>query len=255
MTLMLDYPYVVFNGDEYVILFKPPFMHSAPLKQGESGVLSSWCGEHFPGFLAVRGNKAIEGGLLHRLDYETSGLVFAALTQRVLEAMLDQQERGLFIKEYEAVASKAADTPPGFPPRPVHRVVPPKSRAFRVESGFRYYGVGRKSVRPVPVYQENPNRSVPPPAGNSYKTEILGMTPAVDLNFPKDILRIRLRLTRGFRHQIRCHLAWVGLPILGDTLYGGEAYPGPLKLNAVSLAFTDPLNGAPMNIEFSGDSE
>ncbi|MDR2444343.1 MAG: RNA pseudouridine synthase [Spirochaetaceae bacterium] len=239
---MSDNPYVVFDGGEYVVLYKPPCMHSASLKQGETGALSAWCGENFPGFLAVRGKKAVEGGLLHRLDYETSGLVFAALTQRVMDAMLRQQEQGLFIKEYEAVAVKAAAAPPGFPPRPVPcGGLPSEGGAVCVESGFRFYGVGRKSVRPVP-----------PSAGNSYKTEIIGLPPEPDLGFTKGLSRIRLRLVRGFRHQIRCHLAWIGFPIRGDALYGGEAYPGTLALKAVRLTFTDPLNGDSKDIALDG---
>ncbi|MDR2795524.1 MAG: RNA pseudouridine synthase, partial [Spirochaetaceae bacterium] len=95
-------PQIIFSSDEYLILYKPPFMHSAPLLPGERGTLSAWCAERFPRFLSVRGKKPVEGGLLHRLDYETSGLVFAALTQRVMDAMLTQQGRGLFVKDYEA---------------------------------------------------------------------------------------------------------------------------------------------------------
>jgi 23S rRNA pseudouridine1911/1915/1917 synthase len=250
---MPDKPYVVFSGDEYVILYKPPLMHSASLKRGESGTLSAWCGERFPGFLAVRGKKAVEGGLLHRLDYGTRGLVFAALTQRVMDTMLGRQEQGLFIKEYEAVVCGTENTPPGFPPcnAGIDPASPPV-RAFCVESRFRYYGAGRKSVRPVPLSGEN-RRHSGAVTSDIYKTEISGMEPvnAVNFNIQKDFLRVRLQLARGFRHQIRCHLAWLGLPILGDTLYGGEASPSPLALNAVKLKFPDPLTGAPVEIGYN----
>jgi 23S rRNA pseudouridine1911/1915/1917 synthase len=70
-----------------------------------------------------------------------------------------------------------------------------------------------------------------------------------------------LRIRRGFRHQIRCHLAWIGKPILYDTLYGGEDPQGragssnspapgdekkrPIALRALAVYFFDPATGRP----------
>ncbi|MDR2343058.1 MAG: RNA pseudouridine synthase [Spirochaetaceae bacterium] len=239
MTVSDDQPRIIYSGDEYLILYKPPFMHSAPLLPDEGGTLSAWCAERFPGFLSVRGKKALEGGLLHRLDYGTSGLVFAALTQRVMDAMLGQQERGLFVKSYEAVVCEKRQELPGFPPCPARPAIPVygygRTSRFRLQSGFRYYGAGRKAVRPVLPGGGNVKKCT------LYQTEILGMNMT---EYP--LWRVALRLTRGFRHQVRCHLAWLGLPILGDVLYGSEAGGAPLALRAVGLSFFDPLSGAPV---------
>jgi 23S rRNA-/tRNA-specific pseudouridylate synthase len=54
-------------------------------------------------------------------------------------------------------------------------------------------------------------------------------------------------LTRGFRHQIRAHFAWIGLPLLGDRLYGGVERPF-LALVATELGFEDPETGLPLRI-------
>jgi 23S rRNA pseudouridine1911/1915/1917 synthase len=164
--------------------------------------------------------------------------VFAALTQDAMDAMLSQQAGGLFVKEYEAIVSGERHELPGFPPPP-----PLFSRGnffdsgLIVESGFRCYGPGRKSVRPV--Y-----------SGRIYKTEVLDTELAEQAAAPSsDLLRrVSLRITRGFRHQIRCHLAWLGFPILGDSLYGGAANSAPLALRAVRLAFADPLTGEPKTV-------
>jgi 23S rRNA pseudouridine1911/1915/1917 synthase len=54
-----------------------------------------------------------------------------------------------------------------------------------------------------------------------------------------------VRIDRGFRHQIRCHLAWLGYPLINDALYGGASrpeYPG-LALLAGAISFPDPLTG------------
>ena len=58
-------------------------------------------------------------------------------------------------------------------------------------------------------------------------------------------MEIRVGLSRGFRHQVRAQLAWIGLPISGDLLYGGRL-DERLRLYAVGLSFTHPLTGNPM---------
>ncbi|MFC8920162.1 RluA family pseudouridine synthase [Streptomyces sp. NPDC057116] len=64
--------------------------------------------------------------------------------------------------------------------------------------------------------------------------------------------RYRLVPATGQTHQLRVHMARLGVPILDDPLYpvvredGPEDYTRPLRLLARALEFTDPLTGAPM---------
>ena len=61
--------------------------------------------------------------------------------------------------------------------------------------------------------------------------------------------RYRLRPLTGKRHQLRVHMAALGLPILGDRIYpnllpqGGDEPGNPLRLLAQSVAFRDPVTG------------
>ena len=61
--------------------------------------------------------------------------------------------------------------------------------------------------------------------------------------------RYRLRPLTGRRHQLRVHMAALGLPILGDRIYpnllphGGDEIGNPLRLLAESIAFRDPVTG------------
>ena len=66
------------------------------------------------------------------------------------------------------------------------------------------------------------------------------MSRSASLSAPS--LEIRVALARGFRHQIRAQLAWIGLPIMGDPLYGG-AEDDRLRLYAVALSFVHPATG------------
>jgi tRNA pseudouridine32 synthase/23S rRNA pseudouridine746 synthase len=61
--------------------------------------------------------------------------------------------------------------------------------------------------------------------------------------------RYRLRPLTGKRHQLRVHMAALGLPILGDRIYprllphGSDKVDNPLRLLAESIAFRDPVSG------------
>ncbi|WDS37199.1 pseudouridine synthase [Pseudoxanthomonas sp.] len=69
--------------------------------------------------------------------------------------------------------------------------------------------------------------------------------------------RYALTPVTGRKHQLRVHMAALGVPIRNDPLYpglgppavGSEDFAHPLKLLARSLAFTDPLSGAMRHFE------
>ncbi len=70
-----------------------------------------------------------------------------------------------------------------------------------------------------------------------------------------DLARYALSPVTGKRHQLRVHMAALGLPILGDGLYptltpeGQIDYDRPLQLLARSIQFTDPISGQPRRFE------
>jgi 23S rRNA pseudouridine1911/1915/1917 synthase len=257
-------PFVLDAAPDYLVVYKPPRMHSAPLKKqedprgnGPAGeTLLDWCAARYPELRNPRGRQVWEGGLLHRLDYETRGLVLLARNQAALESLLAQQEAGLFIKEYEALGSgeRTGGPLPGFPPYPPSGETAPPGI---IRSAFRSYGPGGRVVRPVTFPGEGPAPGKGKAAmdrGAPYETEITAWTDAGGCRL------FRLRIRRGFRHQIRCHLAWTGWPLLNDPLYGGpsralpppgEAGTGPLDpppfslgLLARRITFFDPPSGA-----------
>ena len=55
---------------------------------------------------------------------------------------------------------------------------------------------------------------------------------------PSGTTTLTCTITRGFRHQIRAHLAWAGHPIVGDELYGTPD-GGILMLDCFSVSFPD----------------
>jgi 23S rRNA pseudouridine1911/1915/1917 synthase len=221
---------IIAETASYLVVYKPPFMHSAPLGEDMRGTLLEFAARLYPEILIPRGRKMCEGGLLHRLDYETRGLLLIARSQTALDELSRQQKAGLFVKEYEAVSAGKGSVPPAFPPPPEYRAGP--EGAVLVRSAFRPYGKGRGAVRPLPG------------GGTIYATEILSTAEGAEGE-----RTFRLRLAKGFRHQIRCHLAWIGWPIRNDTLYGGvmdtffTGCAAPLALRADFIAFNDPKTG------------
>jgi 23S rRNA pseudouridine1911/1915/1917 synthase len=278
-------PRILDETETYLVVYKPPLMFSAPLDSAVEGTLLGWCAGHCPAVLEPKGAKALEGGLLHRLDFETEGLVLVAKTQGALESFRAQQGAGDFVKEYDAVTrplnpgprpslAGPGDRPaslPGFPPPPAFGSEakgrgPVPYPGTSIESFFRPWGPGRKAVRPVirPLAGTmnrtkaagRNGRPVARDRGGYYRTDIIalkgfsGLSPGGGQDKTPGLRMFRLRIRRGFRHQIRCHLAWIGEPILNDTLYGIEHYHEgscPIALRASAFCFFDPGTGEQKN--------
>jgi hypothetical protein len=111
-----------------------------------------------------------------------------------------------------------------------------------IESYFRPYGPGRKLVRPV-IDAEKKHKEIAKDKGGFYRTEII--------NIDDNVFTVQIK--RGFRHQIRCHLCWIGFPIHNDPLYSFEEInlsecglvQKTLTLRAHALFFIDPATGNP----------
>jgi 23S rRNA pseudouridine1911/1915/1917 synthase len=232
-------PFVLDETGDFAVVYKPPRMHSAPLKHNGGDTLVDWYAAQFPPIMDLSGRKGGEGGLLHRLDFETHGLVLFAKNQSSLDFLLTQQDEGNFIKEYSAICQKSDTAPATFPPSPF--TVSPTIAGSAIESFFRPFGPGRKQVRPVTDDNGKARNEIAKDHGNHYRTEIVNV---IDNIADNEHYAFTIRLKRGFRHQIRCHLAWIGCPVANDPIYGAQpAADGFLALRSHALFFPDPVSG------------
>jgi len=222
----MDSPYILEETENFAVVFKPPKMHCAPSnsKSQKDSTLLEWYSEKSPCF-----------DIMHRLDFETHGLVLFAKNKNSYDAFKTLQDNGEFIKEYSAICTKTDITAQlkGFPEYSSGIPQPP----FEIESFFRPFGQGRKLVRPV-IEDGKKHKEIAKDRGGFYKTEIT--------NINGNVFTARIR--RGFRHQIRCHLCWIGFPIQNDPLYScfdeeGNLQGGNLALRAYSLVFKEPVSG------------
>jgi len=237
----MNSPYIIEDTRDFSIVYKPPKMHTTfkndsdvnNLKdrthvksESEAETLFDWYKNQFDNIKYVK--------LMHRLDFETHGIVIFAKNENCYNFLKNAQDNGEFIKEYSAVcycASRSASELPleGFPPPPN----PAQDAPFVIESYFRPYGPGRKLVRPV-IEDEKKHKETAKDKNGFYRTEITAINGNV----------VTARIKRGFRHQIRCHLYWIGLPIVNDPLYTACSEKNltekTLALKAHAVNFPDP---------------
>ena len=201
---------------------------TVPLKTTIDGrTLLSIAAAYYPEIRCCHGDNEWEGGVIHRLDNMTKGLVLIARTQKAYDALMQQQKKDMIQKEYIAIVAKGRSIDEGFEAYPY---LDPFENGTLITSYFRSFGPGGRSVRPVVSNKRNI-------AGRVYTT----MVEKESEN------SLRCTITRGFRHQIRAHLAWAGCPISGDTQYGGRA-SDDFGLEAVSISYIEPCSGRKLTI-------
>ncbi len=213
---------IVCETKDFLIADKPHGMPTVPLKkQSPEGTLLGLVGSEYPEVLTTAGKNSWEGGALHRLDTATSGLVVFARTQEMYDYLQAIQQENKIVKTYRAATVENASLK-GLD------LNPKDNEEFQIVSYFRSYGKGSKAVRPI----QDIKRS---------DTPVLYKTVATR---EKDVFICTI--TRGFRHQIRAHLAWIGHPIEGDPLYGTGKETDTLQLDCFKVCFPLP-DGKPFS--------
>jgi 23S rRNA pseudouridine1911/1915/1917 synthase len=150
-------------------------------------------------------------GIVHRLDKETSGLIVVAKTDEAQATLMRQFGDRSIEKEYLALVRGEAPSQRG-------RIEAPIGRDPRDRQRMAVVAGGRDSAT---EYEQLAG-------GGGYTL-------------------LALRPLTGRTHQIRAHLAYLGLPIAGDLRYGGGEGPGGLRrqfLHAARLGLARPGDGA-----------
>lgn len=221
---------VIFSPTEqkpFLIIYKPKGIPSAPLTQDDTESALSQAATLFPQIKQVTGKKQIEYGLLHRIDTQTDGLLIIAVTQDCYDFLQDAQINGKITKYYTAECEDFR----------------PSSAVYKdsgtITSYFRPFGPGNKEVRPV---TEESGTAALKKIGKKklYTTEYKILSE----NKEHKTCLVECKIVEGYRHQVRSHLAWIGLPIVGDELYNKKnvgLQPNPtMKFSATKIEFEYP---------------
>jgi len=175
---------IVFEDPDLLVIDKPAGLVVHPAPGNYSGTLVQAL-LHLGQNLSTAGG-AFRPGIVHRLDKDTSGLLIVAKNDPCHQALTKQFQSGLIFKEYQALTWGTPPQRQGIINRPIGR-----------------HPIDRKKMAINEV------------RGKPALTEWLVME-----TYHPGINRLRLRIKTGRTHQIRVHLAALGLPILGDPLYG-----------------------------------
>jgi 23S rRNA pseudouridine1911/1915/1917 synthase len=201
---------VAYQDDHLLVVDKPAGLVVHPGAGHASGTLVQ-------GLLGrgLAGGDPERPGIVHRLDRETSGLLVVSRTQEAYGGLQALLRRRALEREYLTLVRGR-----------------PRSRRGRIEAPI---GRDRREPTRMSLDTASPKEAIT-------HFEVVELLPEHAL--------LRVRLETGRTHQIRVHLAAIGLPVAGDPAYGlPEAGLERQFLHAARLAFPHPVTGKRIEAE------
>ena len=201
---------VVYEDQDVIVVNKPVGLVVHPAPGHPDGTLVNallhHCGDSLSG---IGGEK--RPGIVHRIDRDTSGLIIAAKNDAAHLVLSAQLSAHTLARTYECLVMGN----------------------LRQDSGTVDAPIGRHPTdrKKMAVNTRNGRRAVT-------HWEVIARY--------NGVTHVRCRLETGRTHQIRVHMAYIGHPILGDTVYGAKKpVPGLAGqcLQAVELRFVHPRTG------------
>ena len=209
---------VVYEDEDVIVVNKPTGLVVHPAPGHPDGTLVNallhHCGDSLSG---VGGEK--RPGIVHRIDRDTSGLIIAAKNDAAHLGLAAQLSDHTLARTYECLVVGNLREDRGTVDAPIGR-----------------HHTDRKKMA---VTTHNSRHAIT-------HWEVIARYPGAT--------HVRCRLETGRTHQIRVHMAHIGHPILGDTVYGAKKpVPGLTGqcLHAVGLRFIHPRTGE--TVELSCD--
>lgn len=223
---------IVYEDDELSVIDKPAGMmvHAgAGAVEGEGGTLVNALLHHYESLSTAGGD--LRPGIVHRLDKQTSGLIIVARNNAAHARLAEMFAQREVKKTYIALVYGHLKQDRGTIDAPIGRDLLRRTRMTT-----RRRGGSREAVSHYTVLQRMSSR--------------FGL-----------FTLLSVRIETGRTHQIRVHLASIGHPVVGDTLYGAPArlmvtpsrqrtYPEPECLmlernflHAAELEFVHPMTG------------
>lgn len=207
---------VIAESGDWIVVNKPAGLVTHPGAGNWQGTLLNGLLHHYPELVHVP-----RAGIVHRLDKDTSGILVVARHDKAQTHLVRQLQARSMHRQYGAL---------------VHQHV--------ASSGVVDLAIGRD--RRVPVRMSVRQPVAPKDAKTRYDVFRRGTLPD-----QRPVTELVCRLETGRTHQIRVHMAGIGHPLLGDTLYGGTVFEGCQRqmLHARMLGFVDYASGRQLEFE------
>lgn len=202
---------ILFENKDVLIINKDAGMVVHPAAGHDQGTLVNAVLAHAPDIEGIGGE--LRPGVVHRLDKDTSGIIVMAKNDQAHQFLQDQFRLRTVKKTYLAITD-------GIPPTRVGRVEAPIGRdpSHRKQMAIVPSQRGREAVTEYKVLQVFKNHAL-----------------------------IEASPLTGRTHQIRLHLAFLGCPIVGDSLYGHKKTSLPVKRHQ--------LHAFRLQIQLPGETE
>ena len=200
---------VVYEDGDVIVVNKPVGLVVHPAPGHPDGTLVNALLHHCGDSLSGIGGEK-RPGIVHRIDRDTSGLIIAAKNDAAHLALSAQLADHTLARTYECLVAGNLREDSGTVDTPI-------GRDRRDRKKMAVVADGRRAVTHWEVVARY-----------------------------RGVTHVRCRLETGRTHQIRVHMAHIGHPILGDTVYGGKKpVPGLTGqcLHAVGLRFLHPRTG------------
>lgn len=172
---------IVFEDDDILVIDKPAGMVVHPAPGHPGGTLVNAVLYHAPRMTIAGTNRP---GIVHRLDKDTSGVMIVAKTDRAHNSLVQQWQERTVEKEYVALVAGRVEEEEASIDAPIGRDTANRMRMAAVRTGR----AARTSFTVAERFAE--------------------------------MTLLDVAIETGRTHQVRVHLAMIGFPVVGDTLYG-----------------------------------
>lgn len=215
--------HILYEDEALIAINKPSAINCQPNKIEEIDTLANALLNYCPTLEGV-GDSPLTCGILHRIDFDTSGLILVAKTQAVYLHLREQFAARTVEKHYAALVTGSLLTPAKLEHHLAHN---PRCPGRMVDAS-QWHDVKR------PMY-----------AATAYVPRWQKQL----YNHPVSLLDVTI--FTGVTHQIRAQLSLSGHPIVGDKQYGGLQVDGFPRhfLHAASAQFIHPLTQRSMTLQ------